>query len=362
MARPSYPVAVIEWVAFKVALTVLLTLPRWMYLRFFAFIGWLACWVSPRYARVSRQNLRRAFPDRFSPMPHDPDGRDTSDPSLEAFLRLYYQHLFLSFTEGFFGPRLMTKTGWPRCWTVLMTDKARETFLRHRHRQPGVLFCTGHIGPWELSIHPPAIAGLPMDVVARPLDSFLVDAEANAMRDRFGNRTVSKFNNLTSLMRSLKNGRSLGLVADQDAGVHARGIFVKFFGRWCKAVDAPAVLAMMYQAPLIPSFPIRTSMLRPEYLLLFGDPIDISGDPRNPHDVQRILQDYHHALEDIVRRYPEQYEWLHHKWRTRPPGEVGAHPRHIDQQPDAEEKARLLGYYGGDTPAHHPQMRFGDRS
>ena len=340
----------VHWLIFRVVLLVLLAAPRWTVRRGFAVAGAIGTHFVPRYVRICRENLRRAFPHRFRPgFGSDPDG-DDSDPKLEEFIRLTWANVFLSFGEGLFGPRLMHVAGWQRNFHVLLTPKARQTFAERRGNPPGVLFCTGHMGPWEMSIHPAAIAGFPMSVIGRPLDSPLIDEEITAMRSRFGNTALSKFKSLTQQVRDVRAGKALGLVIDQDPGTKARGTFVKFFGRWCKTLEAPAVLAIRYGAPLIPSFTVRVGMLESSYIVLFYDPVDVAGlDYRNPVDLQLVMQRWHNCLEDLIRRYPEQYYWLHYKWRTRPPGEPGVPHRHGDRQPDAEAKAKLLGYYGGDA-------------
>ncbi|MGE0432734.1 MAG: lysophospholipid acyltransferase family protein [Planctomycetota bacterium] len=349
---PKYApwVARLHWIGFRIALLVILAMPRWMVRRLLMTIGSIATRFVPRYVRISRENLRRAFPERFRPgRGHDADA-DASDPRLEQFIRMTWGHVFLSFVEGLFGPRLISTTGWQHAFDIRMTPKAREVMIAHRGRAPGLMFCTGHIGPWEMSIHPVAICGFPMTAIGRPIDSPLIDEEVTRMRSRHGNSALSRFDALMAQVRDLKSGRGLGLVIDQDPGPWARGVFVKFFGRWCKTIEAPAVLAIRYGAPMLPSFALRDGSIEPQYSVVFYDPIDTTGlDYRNPAHVQQVMQQWHWCLEDLVRRYPEQYYWLHFKWRTRPPGEPGAFKWVRDRQPGAEEKARALGYYGGNA-------------
>jgi KDO2-lipid IV(A) lauroyltransferase len=177
----------------------------------------------------------------------------------------------------------------------------------------GVLFATAHLGNWELSAYAYALLAAPMHVVVRPLDNPPIDALVERRRALSGNRIIGKGDYARSILKALGANQAVGILVDQNSSADA-GVFVDFFGvKACAAVGF-ARLAAHSGAAVIPGFAVWEEAER-RYVLRFRPPVAISGDPaRDTELVQR-------QLEEAIRQYPDQWLWIHRRWKTRPAGE-----------------------------------------
>lgn len=177
----------------------------------------------------------------------------------------------------------------------------------------GVLIATAHLGNWELSAFAHALMTEPMNVMIRPLDNPLVDDLVERRRTLSGNRLIYKWDAARAVIKALRNNEAAGILIDQNTSI-SEGIFVDFFGKPACAGSAFAKLAHHTGAPVIPGFALWDAAAR-RYVLRFYPRIELSGDAAE--DTQRI----HSVLEEIIRSYPDQWMWIHRRWKTRPAGE-----------------------------------------
>ena len=177
----------------------------------------------------------------------------------------------------------------------------------------GVLFATAHLGNWELSAFAHALMAKPMYFVVRPLDNPLLDAFVQKRRTGSGNMILGKRDFMRGILRALAANQAVGVLVDQNVGLD-EGIFVDFFGH--KACVSPtfAKIAARTGAAVIPGFAVWSNEER-KYILRFYPAVTISGD--QAIDTQRIQT----AVETAIRSYPDQWLWIHRRWKTRPPGE-----------------------------------------
>jgi KDO2-lipid IV(A) lauroyltransferase len=187
-----------------------------------------------------------------------------------------------------------------------------EHYEAAKRQGHGVLFATGHLGNWELSAHAHALLTEPMHVVVRPLDNPLIDALVAARRSRAGNRVIEKKDFARGILAALKANEPVGILVDQNS-MAEQGIFVDFFG--IPACTAPvfAKLAARAGTTIIPGFALW-SETESRYVLKFYPPVELSGDAAL--DTQRVQS----AVERAIREYPDQWLWIHRRWKTRPPG------------------------------------------
>jgi Kdo2-lipid IVA lauroyltransferase/acyltransferase len=188
-----------------------------------------------------------------------------------------------------------------------------ENFTAAKARGKGVLVATAHLGNWELSAFAHALMTAPMCVVVRPLDNPQIDALVERYREMSGNRVIRKKEAAREILRALKAGEAVGILIDQNV-TPAEGVFVDFFGVQACAGTAFAKFAHHSGAAVVPGFALWNRD-ESRYVLHFYPEIEMSGDVQI--DTQRI----HSALEAIIRRYPDQWLWIHRRWKTRPPGE-----------------------------------------
>ncbi len=188
-----------------------------------------------------------------------------------------------------------------------------EHYLEAKRRGCGVLIATAHFGNWELSAFAHALMTEPMNVMVRPLDNRRIDALVETRRQLSGNRLIYKREGARTVLRALRNNEAVGILIDQNTAA-AEGVFVNFFGRLACANPAFVKLAHHSQAAVIPGFAVWDKV-RKKYVLHFRPAISMTGDERA--DTQGIQS----AIEEIIRQYPDQWMWIHRRWKTRQDGE-----------------------------------------
>ena len=258
-----------------------------------AAAGLLAGGVLRIRRRVTRENLERAFPER--------------SPAWRARVaRESYRHLGRTAATTFRLARLTPAEILARSrvegWELLADPVARGE---------GAILVTGHIGNWEAGGGALACRGLPLDVIVRPQNNPLFDRALVRARRRLGMNVVSRDEPVHLLLRSLRKGRVVVLVADQNA--HAGGLMVDFFGEPASTARGAALLSLRSGAPLVlgvalhhPAAPV------PHQLVL--EPVSISPSGVPARDVEALTRAHVSALERWVRRYPGQYLWQHRRW------------------------------------------------
>lgn len=188
-----------------------------------------------------------------------------------------------------------------------------EHFENALKRGKGLIFATGHLGNWELSAFAHALMSQPMSFVVRPLDNPLLDSLATRLRQMSGNEVIGRNDILRPILRALHANRAVGILADQNVA-QGKGVFVDFFGRKACVDSGLARLAARTGAAVIPGFAVW-SEAEHRFILKFYPPLEITGD--EIQDTQSVQS----ALERAIREYPDQWLWIHRRWKTRPPGE-----------------------------------------
>lgn len=195
---------------------------------------------------------------------------------------------------------------WIRC-------EGAEHFEAALRQGRGVLFATAHLGNWELSAFAHALLTAPMNVVVRPLDNPLIDRMVERRRALSGNRIIAKQDFARTILKALQANQAVGILIDQNASLDG-GVFVDFFGVPACAGAGFAKIAARSGAAVIPGFALWSQEER-RYVLRFYPAVPVTG------DAERDTQALHSRLEEVIRAYPDQWLWLHRRWKTRPPGE-----------------------------------------
>ncbi len=188
-----------------------------------------------------------------------------------------------------------------------------ENYQNAKSAGRGVLIATAHLGNWELSAFAHALMTEPMNVMARPLDNPLIDRIVEQRRTLSGNRLIYKKDAARAVIKALKNNEAVGVLIDQNTST-SEGVFINFFGKPACAGSAFVKLAHHSKAPVLPGFAIWDETSR-RYVLRFYPEVEMTGDAGA--DTQRL----HAAIERIIREYPDQWMWIHRRWKSRPPGE-----------------------------------------
>ena len=195
-----------------------------------------------------------------------------------------------------------------------------ENYAEGVRRGRGVLFLTGHLGAWELGAFAQSVYGYPLHVVIRALDNPYLNELVNSHRTLAGNRIIEKRDFLRGILEALKNGQTVGILMDQNSS-EQEGVFVPFFGVPACTASGFAKIALRTEAAVVPAFAFWDRE-RGRYRLRFDPPLDLvrTGDPEE--DVRANTQLFMRVLEQHIRRHPDQWLWIHRRWKTRPPGEA----------------------------------------
>lgn len=188
-----------------------------------------------------------------------------------------------------------------------------EHYRAAKNKGLGILVATAHFGNWELSAFSHALMTEPMNVMVRPLDNPLLDRLVEGRRTLSGNRLIYKKDAARNVLKALKNNEAVGILIDQNT-TPEEGTFIDFFGTPACAGVAFAKLAHHSQATVLPGFAVWEESQR-RYVLHFLPEIPMTGDAAS--DTQRI----HSVLANAIRAHPDQWMWIHRRWKTRPLGE-----------------------------------------
>jgi KDO2-lipid IV(A) lauroyltransferase len=201
--------------------------------------------------------------------------------------------------------------------TIILNGQ--ENFLEGRRRGKGVLFLTGHIGAWELSSFAHALYGFPLHYMARPLDHPRVDALINRYRGLSGNKPIFKNESARATLKILKDAGTIGILADQNT-MRDEGVFVDFFGTPACTTTGIARIALHTGAAVVPGYAYWDAEIR-KYRLRFEPPLDLIRTGDTERDVYENTRRFAKVTEEIIRKYPEQWVWVHARWKTRPKDE-----------------------------------------
>ncbi|MBK9168380.1 MAG: lysophospholipid acyltransferase family protein [Bryobacterales bacterium] len=249
--------------------------------------------LAPRLRRIARRNLELALPCL------DAGARERAIDGVFRSLGgvLYAFSRFPRIDRGNVGQ-------WIRY-------EGYEHFEQALGRGKGVLFATAHLGNWELSAFAHALLSAPMHVVVRPLDNARIDAFVEQRRSLSGNRLIGKRSYARPILEALRKNEAVGVLVDQNV---LDGVFVPFFGIPACSERSFARLAARSGAAVIPGFAVWSEE-EGRYILRFDPPLPITGDA----DVDTATMQA--KIEQVIREYPDQWLWIHRRWKTRPAGE-----------------------------------------
>ena len=201
---------------------------------------------------------------------------------------------------------------------VVVLD-SHENFLEGQRRGKGVLYLTGHIGGWELSSFAHALYGYPLHYMARQIENRWIDALVNRYRCLSGNQPIFKNESARVALKVLKDAGTIGILADQNT-MPQEAVFVDFFGKAARTTTGIARLALHTDAAVVPGYAIWDEDLG-KYKLCFEPPVELIRTGDSERDILENTRRFTKVLEEIIRKYPEQWVWVHGRWNTRPSGE-----------------------------------------
>jgi KDO2-lipid IV(A) lauroyltransferase len=273
-------------------------IPRKWAVRLGNLLGNLWYFADKRHRNVALSNLHHAYGDEKSPA------------EIEKLAQQVFQNL--------------AQIPFEICWSLrLGVDeflsfcdvKGYANLKAAQEKGKGVLFLSAHTGNWELLSFSFARVGFPVSGIYRPIKSKSINMLIYNYRTRFGANMIPKKHAMRNVLKCLENKEGVGMLLDQDAG-SSGGVFADFFGRPACTNKGLALLALKTEAPVIPAFIARNGL---NFQIEYGKEIPLVKTGDKSKDVVATTRHYNEIIEEFVRRYPEQWFWVHRRWKSKPP-------------------------------------------
>lgn len=291
----------LEYAAARLLLAVLGALPLSVALRVGSIMAGGAYYFAGRLRRTGERNLRLAFPE-------------LGPRERRRLLRGCFQNLgrLLGVFSQFSSAR-------PETLRRLIDCEGLEHLETAQRSGRGAILFTGHVGAWELSSFALSLFAHPLSFLVRRIDNSKIETLIDRARTRLGNRTIDKTSAAREMLQILQGGGPLGILVDLNT-LDREGIFVDFFGVPASTTFMLAKLALRTGADVLPVF-APWNKQRGRFLLKIDAPLVIDRTGNEEEDVRRLTQSFTSVVENYVRRYPNQWLWIHRRWKTRPTGE-----------------------------------------
>jgi KDO2-lipid IV(A) lauroyltransferase len=291
----------LEYAAAWPFIKVLGLMPRCLSRAFAIGLAQVVYWLHFRLRQVGMRNLAMVFPEK-------------SEAERNRILRGVFTSLGRQLAELCQFPKYT-----PENVDEVVVYDGLENYQQAHARGKGVLFLTAHFGAWELSAFAHSLHGHWLHIVMRPMDNEFLDRLLQHYRTMHGNKTVAKDDFVRGLLAAMKAGETVGILMDTNM-TPPQGIFVDFFGIPACTASGLARIALRTDAAVVPGFTIWDPELK-KYRLRFDPARALIRTGDLEADIAANTQIFTKVIEDYVRRYPEQWLWVHRRWKTRPEGQ-----------------------------------------
>ncbi len=303
MAKHGKLQITLEYALARAILSGLGVLPRRIAVGIGLAIGWVAYHLPGKLRQTGERNLEIAFPG----LPEN-DRRKLLRGSFSSLGRLL----------GEFSQ--LPKATPDSLRRLIEYDQVGLAHLREAERNKrGVIFLTGHLGAWEMLSFGWSALEYPISFLVRPLDNAPVEQMIEKVRTKFGNRAIDKKSAARQSLRVLREGGTLGILSDLNTQPY-EGVFVPFFGKLACTTAGIATLALKTDAVVIPTCAVWDRTRR-RYFFHGDPPVELIRTGDHEKDIEVNTARFAAAMERMVRLYPDQWLWIHKRWKTRPPGE-----------------------------------------
>lgn len=290
----------LEYAAAWPFIKILGLMPRSLSRAFAIGIGRMVYLLHVRLRQVGMRNLAMALPEK-------------SEAERTRILRGVFTSLGRQLADLCQFPRFT-----PENIDQVVVYDGLENYERAYARGKGVLFLTAHFGGWELSAFAHSLHGHWLHVVMRPMDNPYLDRMIDRYRTMYGNKTVAKDDFVRGLLAAMKAGETVGILMDTNM-TPPQGVFVDFFGIPACTASGLARIALRTDAAVVPGFTIWDEALG-KYRLRFDPAVELTRTGELEADIVANTQKFTKVIEDYVRKYPDQWLWVHRRWKTRPEG------------------------------------------
>lgn len=287
----------LERMLFMLTVFVARLFPRKLFLKIGKGFGSFAHLLDRRHRKIALINISKAMPEL---------SKEQGDHTIRECYRWFGMYLFdlLHSIRGYDSKFL---------------EKCEYEGLEHLEaayaKKKGVLLYTAHYGGWEINAQANSYKGFPMNVIARKLDNPFLEKMLTKFRTATGNGVIDKKDGFRPMLRTLKEGKGIAILIDQNVTTEDR-IFVNFFDRPASTTPALALLKLKTDADIIPCF--AAPLPDGRYHFRYGAPVQATLTGDRKEDIFRITQACTKIIEDEIRRYPQYWLWMHRRWKTQP--------------------------------------------
>ena len=293
-----------EFAEYSLAVTLIKTfgiLPRPVARLAAGILAWLGFHLARRQRYAGLHNLGLAFPEM-------------TEADRERILRGCFQNLGRLLVEVTHFPQLNKAN-----ITQFVVHDGLDNYLEGLKRGRGVIFMTAHFGAWELSSFAHAVYGFPLKFIVRPIDNPRVEALISGYRTASGNVPIDRRSAGRDVLKALRQNEAVGILFDQNT-TRSEGVFAEFFGIPAATTPAIALFALRTGAAVVPGFLIWDAELQ-KHRLRLDPPVELIDTGDVDRDVLENTRLFNKILEGYIRKYPDQWLWIHRRWKTRPEGD-----------------------------------------
>ena len=293
-----------EFAEYSLAVTLIKTfgiLPRPVARLAAGILAWLGFHLARRQRHAGLHNLNLAFPDM-------------TEAHRERILRGCFQNLGRLLVEFTHFPQLNKAN-----IAQFVVHDGLDNYLEGLKRGRGVIFMTAHFGAWELSSFAHAVYGFPLKFIVRPIDNPRVEALISGYRTASGNVPIDRRSAGRDVLKALRQNEAVGILFDQNT-TRSEGVFAEFFGIPAATTPAIALFALRTGAAVVPGFLIWDAELQ-KHRLRLDPPVELIDTGDLDRDVLENTRLFNKILEGYIRKYPDQWLWIHRRWKTRPEGD-----------------------------------------
>ena len=274
-------------------------MPAQLAIAFADMVGEIAFYVARKHSDIAIDNLRSVF------------GIEKTDEDIKQIARQVFKNLARNAVELVRFPKISADN-----IDGLVSIEGRDIIDRELAKGNGAIIVTGHFGNWEIMSITLRIKGYPGAVVGRRIYFDKYDRYLNSLREHHDVNIIYRDESPKKILRVLKDNKIMGILADQDVD-SVDGVFVNFFDRPAYTPTAPVALAMATGAEIIPSFMIRRGL---RHTFIMEKPVELVDTGDKTYDMVRNTQAWSDIFESYIKRYPEQWVWVHRRWKTQKAG------------------------------------------
>ena len=274
-------------------------LPRRIGVWICGLLGRCAFFVLPKYRRITVGNLTKVF------------GGEKSTGEIRRIALNVFENLGKSACELINFPKINKKN-----IDKFVRIEGLEIVDRSFARGKGTIILASHFGNWELTGLTFRVKGYPGVTLGRRIYFHKYDSFLNSLRRSHDVNVIYRDDSPKKMLKVLKENKILGVVADQDVD-SIGGVFVNFFGTSAYTPSGPVALARASRAQIIPVFVIRKDG---RHLFKIEEPVELIDTGNKEADLVANTQKWSNVVESYIRQYPEQWVWMHRRWKTKPPG------------------------------------------